>query len=96
MKSTSPTALTNKVGVYTPRHVVWGDVSRKRPPVLTAKGRAARRRRWMAEYDRLSDHWRSKGDLDMAIYWAERASFLAHEEFNNGEESEEEKGTELR
>jgi hypothetical protein len=69
------------------RHEVWADVTRKKAPALSSKGRAARRRRWLAEYGRLSDSWRDKGDIDEAIYWAQRATAVAEEE-RYAEESE--------
>lgn len=62
------------------RHDIWSDVSRRRAPVLSAMGRTARRRRWMLTYAQMSDCWKAKGDIDTALYWAQRAAACAEEE----------------
>lgn len=54
----------------------WPEVNRKSPPSLSPLGRAFRRERYTAEYERLSKVWEAKGDIDMALFWMEQARRL--------------------
>ncbi len=88
MKNMIRGPLTNRS-----RHEVWHDVTRRKAPALSAKGRAAKRRRWVSDYERLAESWTPR-DLDTAIYWQQRATECAqNEEREYGYNEEKESGS---